>query len=72
MADILIRNVDSAVIACIDSAAEQLGLSRSEYLRRALADIAEPRGRSTKADIERFAELASDLLDETVMGRAWD
>ena len=72
MTDILIRNVDAEVVARIDNDAKRLGLSRSEYLRQGLAEIAYPRGRTTMADIERFATLASDLLDDEVMSKAWD
>ena len=36
MANVLIRNIDDAVIAQIDADALRLGLSRNEYLRRAL------------------------------------
>lgn len=72
MADILIRNVDADVVARIDNDAERLGLSRSEYLRQGLEGIAYPRGRATRADWDRFADLASDLLDDEVMRKAWD
>jgi len=72
MADILVRNVDADVVARIDHEAERLGVSRSEYLRRTLESVAFPRGRATDADFERFAELASDLLDDEVMAKAWD
>ncbi|GAB09469.1 hypothetical protein GOARA_038_00160 [Gordonia araii NBRC 100433] len=72
MTDILIRNVDDDVIARIDSEAQGLGLSRSEYLRQGLRTLAYPRGRTTRADLKRFSELASDLLDEDVMAKAWD
>ncbi|WP_293699057.1 ribbon-helix-helix protein, CopG family [uncultured Agrococcus sp.] len=72
MADILIRNLDVAVVEGIDSEAKRLGLSRSEFLRRELVSIALPKGKASKADFERFADLASDLLDDEVMSKAWD
>lgn len=72
MADMLIRNLDPDVVARLKTNAERRGLSRSEYVRRELEEIAFPRGRTTMADLKRFAELASDLLDEDVMSKAWD
>lgn len=72
MTDILIRNVDPDVVARIDNDAQRSGLSRSEYLRQGLEGIAYPRGRTTRADLERFAVLAGDLLDDEVMRKAWD
>ncbi len=72
MTDILIRNVDDDVIARIDSEAERLGVSRSEFLRQALRAISSPRGRTTRADLDRFSHLAADLLDDDVMAKAWD
>jgi plasmid stability protein len=36
MADILIRDIPEEVIAAIDARAKRVGLSRTEYLRRAL------------------------------------
>ena len=38
MTDILIRDVPEDVIAAIDTKAQRLGLSRTEYLRRTLTD----------------------------------
>ena len=72
MTDILIRNVDDEVIARIDDEAQSLGMSRSEYLRQQLKTIAHPRGRTTRADLDRFSALAGDLLDDEVMAKAWD
>lgn len=68
MIDILIRNVDDTVVAQIDREAHHLGLSRSEYLHRWLRDLTSPR-HTTHADLERFSELASDLLDAEVMAK---
>ncbi|MFT4088262.1 MAG: CopG family transcriptional regulator [Gordonia sp. (in: high G+C Gram-positive bacteria)] len=72
MTDILIRNVDDAVLARIDDEAQRRGVSRSEFLRQGLHTIAYPRSRTTQADLERFSNLASDLLDDDVMSKAWD
>jgi plasmid stability protein len=72
MADVLIRDVPDEVIAAVDARAASLGLSRSEYVRRRLAqDAAAAAGAVTEADLARFAEVFSDLADPEVMSRAW-
>ena len=54
------------------SKAQRVGLSRTEYLRRALA-----RERDTQAstvcvaDLDKFADTFADLDDPEVMGGAW-
>jgi len=40
MTDVLVRDVPEDVIAALDSRASRLGLSRSEFLRRRLAQEA--------------------------------
>jgi hypothetical protein len=72
MTDVLIRNVPDEDLARIDEQAARLGLSRNEYLRRRIIQEAS-RGRLvvTRADLDRFAELGSDLLDDNVMRGAW-
>lgn len=72
MSDILIRDVPEDVIAAIDVKAQRVGLSRTEYLRRALAR--ERAGQLTEvsiADLAGFAERFADLAEPDVMGRAW-
>jgi Ribbon-helix-helix protein, copG family len=72
MTDVLIRDVPDDVIAAIDAHAGRLGLSRSEYLRRRLAQDAATAGSPVSAqDLARFAEVFSDLADPDVMSRAW-
>ena len=72
MTDILIRDVPDEVIAAVDSRAGRLGLSRSEYVRRRLAQDAAASGAPvTTGDLARFAEDFSDLADPAVMSRAW-
>ena len=72
MADILIRDVPDDVVAAIDAKAQRLGLSRTEFLRRALA-----RERSGDADhvtvdhLAAFARTFADLADSEVMAQAW-
>lgn len=74
MADILIRDVSDDVIAAIDAKAARVGLSRAEYLRRALERERTPAPDSdsvTASHLQRFADLASDLDDPDVMSGAW-
>jgi len=72
MTDVLIRDVPDDVIAAVDARAGRLGLSRSEYVRRRLAqDAAAPGGSVSTQDLARFADVFSDLADPDVMSRAW-
>jgi hypothetical protein len=72
MTDILIRDVPDEVVSAIDAHAKRQGLSRTEYLRRALAREATPRGRVTIEDLRWFSETFKDLKDEEIMRRAWE
>lgn len=72
MTDILIRDVPDDVLAAVDAKARRVGLSRTEYLRRALererADL------SATVTVDGLALLAgrvADLADPAVMGDAW-
>ena len=72
MTDILIRDVPDEVIASVDAHAARLGLSRSEYVRRRLAqDAAVSDSAVTVADLADFASTFADLADADVMSRAW-
>ena len=72
MTDVLIRDVPDDVIAAVDAHAGRLGLSRSEYVRRRLAQDAAASGSPVSAaDLTRFAEVFGDLADTDVMSRAW-
>ncbi|HXL16862.1 MAG TPA: ribbon-helix-helix protein, CopG family [Streptosporangiaceae bacterium] len=71
MTDVLIRDVPDDVIAAVDAHAGRLGLSRSEYVRRRLAQDAATGSRVSVADLARFAERFGDLADPDVMSRAW-
>jgi plasmid stability protein len=72
MTDVLIRDVPDDVIAAVDARAARLGLSRSEYVRRRLAQDASAPGSPVSArDLARFAEVFGDLADPDVMSRAW-
>ncbi len=72
MTDVLIRDVPDDVMAALDAHARRMGLSRSEYLRRRLAQDAATSGSTvTPEDLARFTEVFGDLADPDVMERAW-
>lgn len=73
MPDVLVRDIPEEVVAALDARASRLGLSRTEYLRRRLAQeaatTAEP---VTVADLRQFSSTFADLTDPTVMKGAWE
>lgn len=72
MTDILIRDVPDDVVAAIDAHARRVGLSRSEYLRRALdRERLGLSGPVTIDHLRSIAILAADLDDADVMSNAW-
>lgn len=72
MSDILIRDVPDEVVSAIDAKAQRLGLSRAEYLRRALArELTAAAPPITIDDLTGFSDLCTDLADTEVMGAAW-
>jgi plasmid stability protein len=72
MTDMLIRDVPEEVVAALDIHATRLGLSRSEYVRRRLAqDAATPGSAVGVEDLARFADAFADLADPDVKSRAW-
>jgi hypothetical protein len=72
MTDILIRDVPDEVLAAIDAKAKRVGLSRTEYLRRALErERVQESSPVTVEQLERAAALARDLDDPDVMSGAW-
>jgi Ribbon-helix-helix protein, copG family len=72
MTDVLIRDVPDDVIAALDAHARRLGLSRSEYVRRRLAQDAATAGSPVSVeDLARFADAFGDLADPDVMSQAW-
>jgi len=72
MPDVLIRDVPAQDLARIDAQAVRASLSRSEFLRRWLRQVA---ARSvdpvTPADLRHFADRFPDLDDPDVMRGAW-
>jgi hypothetical protein len=73
MTDLLIRDVPDDIVAALDADASRLGLSRSEYLRRTLAQAVARTGHIelTIDDLARVAEVFADLGDDDVMREAW-
>jgi hypothetical protein len=72
MTDMLIRDIPDEVIAGLDARAGRLGLSRSEYVRRRLAQDAAQAGAAVSVqDLARFAGTFADLADDDVMSQAW-
>jgi hypothetical protein len=72
MTDMLIRDVPDEVVAAVDAHASRLGLSRSEYVRRRLAqDAAVQESAVTVDDLAKFTDTFGDLADPDVMSRAW-
>ncbi len=73
MTDILIRNIDDDDLQHIDAMAVELGLSRSELLRREAKELARRHAlsRVTIDEIRRSVDLAQGVLDEELMKQAW-
>jgi plasmid stability protein len=71
MTDMLIRDVPDEVIAAVDAHAARLGISRSEYVRRRLAQDAAGTANVSVADLQRFANDFGDLANPDVMDQAW-
>ena len=72
MTDILIRNVPNDIVAAIEVNAKRAGLSRTEYLRRALErECRSYVGDVTVESLARFRETFADLSDAEVMRSAW-
>lgn len=72
MTDILIRDVPDEVLAAIDAKAKRVGLSRTEYLRRALErERVQDAGPVSVDQLKRVAALTKDLDDPAVMSSAW-
>lgn len=70
--DILIRGVPAEQVAAIDELAKGLGLSRNDYLRREVQQVAGRRAvRVTMKDLEDFCAMSSGLGDEDIMRQAW-
>lgn len=72
MPDVLIRDFPAEDLTLLESQARQLGLSRAEYLRRELHQVARRAGVAvTTRDLVELSDLISDLGDESVIAQAW-
>ncbi len=72
MTDILIRDVPGDVVKAIEANARRAGLSRAEYLRRALGRERQvPDNEVSVETLDRFCEKVADLSDPDVMRAAW-
>ncbi len=72
MGDILIRDIPDAVVSAIDARAAKLGISRSEYVRRRLAqDALSAQAAVSASDLRRFGQTFADLANPEVMAEAW-
>jgi plasmid stability protein len=73
VSDILIRDVPDDVLSAIDSRAAKLGISRSEYVRRRLAQDAVVAGATVSvAELRAFGREFAGLADADVMIKAWE
>lgn len=60
------------MVAAIDAKARRAGLSRTEYIRRALArERGDTAQEVSVEDLAVFADNFADLDDPEVMGHAW-
>lgn len=72
MPDMLVRNVPKETVQLIEKNAARLGLSREEYLRRALARISGTESSPiTREDLTKAAAVFADVEDPAVMEQAW-
>lgn len=71
MPDILIRDVPEADVRKVDEKAAQLGISRTEYLRRRIAEDARRPATDAPLTAEDFAKF-TDLADDDLMASAWE
>ena len=70
--NVLIRGLSDETVARIDRRAQELGLSRNEYLRRRLeGDGPRPVAKVTEEHWKRSAEMLADLADPDIMADAW-
>lgn len=72
MTDILIRGLSDDAVAAIEANARRAGLSRAEYLRRALErECHSPATNVTAESLQRFSETFADLNDPDIIHSAW-
>lgn len=72
VSDLLVRDVPADDVARIDAQARRLGVSRNEFLRRRLHQIAAFAPQPlTGEHLRLFSERFADLDDAEVMRQAW-
>lgn len=72
MTNVLVRGLSDEAVARIDRSAEELGLSRNEYLRRHLEGVGpRPAAKVTEESWKRSAEVLADLADPDIVADAW-
>lgn len=71
MTDILVRGVPEDDVRAIDEAASRAGLSRNQFLRRALHNLGRPQSAVTIMDFAWLAEVAADIESPDFEQRAW-
>lgn len=71
MADILIRGVPEDDVRQIDKKAARLGISRTEYLRRRIAEDARRKTLDAPLTPQDFVKF-TDLADDDLMAAAWE
>jgi hypothetical protein len=70
--DLLIRDFPADDLKRLDALAAELGLSRTEYIRRRLKqDARRSSSPVALADLQRFSERFADLANDDVMSQAW-
>ena len=72
MTDILVRGLPDDVVANIDQRSAELGISRAEFMRRALVNSSQRSTSSVTSEALRASiPRLSGLLDDELMSRAW-
>jgi hypothetical protein len=72
MPDVLIRDLPDDVLAAIDAKARRVGLSRTEYIRRALSrERGDASADVSVNDLAVFSDTFADLVDPNVTRQAW-
>lgn len=69
--DVLVRGLSDETLSALDAAAKRAGLSRVEWIRRALEAQLQQRGMVTVDDLRAFSDRARDLDDPDIMASAW-
>lgn len=72
MADLLIRNLSPEVVVALDLKAKNLGISRVEFVRRAITrEVSATPGSLTEEHLAEMANRLKDLDNPEIMRGAW-